>query len=203
MFLLQNRAQIILFHWTIPGTQGRVADVDERNYLKCIVPVGAKRFAVNIADLQANILIPATGVRMVREKRTVGLRQPDNLNRLPNTLVRLIKMLRSAQSYCCDSEPELVTDEVCYVCLRPADLQSGDLDKVSPSQGLQGTCRSSEHASDDACEPHTTKVLKLCPVCLLASHSSCCKRVLQCFMRELKSGRAQPPPTDKCTPNDF
>lgn len=114
----EQEAQIILFHWTIPGTQGRVADVDEHNYLKCIVPVGAKRFAVNIADLQANILIPATGVRMVREKRTVGLRQPDNLNRLPDTLVRLMKMLRSAQSYCCDSEPELVTDEVCYVCLR-------------------------------------------------------------------------------------
>ena len=85
-----------MIQWTEAGRKGRVADVDQSNYLKCIVAVGDKRVPLDLSGAQ--ILIPATGVRATRDKRRVREHSRIDPNRLPDILVRFMDMWRASQS---------------------------------------------------------------------------------------------------------
>lgn len=47
-----------LLHWYIVGDCGRVADLDERNAVKAIVPVGAKHFPSSFKGMSMSMLSP-------------------------------------------------------------------------------------------------------------------------------------------------
>ena len=61
--------QVRLLHWYAVGESGRCADLDERNAVKTIVPVGPKRWPLSFKDLSMSMVLPRTGTCMVREIR--------------------------------------------------------------------------------------------------------------------------------------
>ena len=61
--------QVHLLHWYSLGVSGRIADLDERNGVKAIVPVGAKRWPLNFHDLSMKMILSRTGTYMLKEKR--------------------------------------------------------------------------------------------------------------------------------------
>ena len=60
--------RVHVLHWYIVGDSGRVADLDERNAVKAIVPVGNKRYPLSFKDMSMSMLLPRTGTSMVKEK---------------------------------------------------------------------------------------------------------------------------------------
>ena len=143
---------LAMFQWTIPGKEGRVADVDENNYLKCIVPVGSKRVPLKIDDPLA-ILLPATGVRVLREKRLKRQFGGHDLNRLPDVLPRFMKIWRTAQS---QSRGAVIAqaeeDSCCYMCGCASE-----------------SCYNISSSADSRMVGH----LLLCPMCLQCYHPDC------------------------------
>lgn len=133
---------LALVQWTIPGKLGRIADCDENHLIKCIVPVGPKRVPLDLENAQ--ILIPATGAMMIRERRLKRNARADNLNRLPPILVRFMKMWRSSQHEGIDT-----IGEICFVC------------------GAEGGGSAAPATPADS-------EFMLCPLCLLCSHKRCC-----------------------------
>ena len=152
----------VLLQWTIPGKRGRIADVDEHNFIKCIVPVGAKKEPLKFDELGAKIIIPRTGAFVIREKRNAQLRSQANLNRLPDDLVRLQNILRASQSKKQDSDVE--TLDVCFCC---GHGELGDLAHHSAIE-ISGVM-------DDA---HHSSRCTVCPFCLLCSHDECCQNLV-------------------------
>ena len=160
---------LAMMQWTITGKQGRIADVDENNYVKCIVPVGPKKVPLKIEPEQ--ILIPATGVKVLREKRRPKQFGKDDLNRLPDTLVRFMKMWRIARSQEQDGDGVgtlMPTEDNnnCFVCGHSGMAPCGSEDAQDHDDGNNGT------------DPDPTRIM-MCPVCLLCSHPACCKETLK------------------------
>ena len=161
-------AQFVFVQWTDPGISGRIADFDPNtNRLKCIVPVGNKRQPMNFVEKGASILIPATGVRVLRERRTQSALHQFQANQVPAVLVRLIDMLRAGQSKLLDGIDLVMDDDdgACFVC--------GQCDSVPECAGRDVRLAETE-------TPQTSQLgpLALCPVCLMHSHRSCCEKVL-------------------------
>lgn len=148
LIVLPETQDLAFIQWTIPGKAGRVADYDHHNYLKCIVPVGKKRVPLDLSN--PTILIAATGVKVLRQKRRVREMVHSDPNHIPDALVRFMNMWRSADGIHRGEETILVADSTCFVC-NAADIQ------------VEG----------DDCVP------RLCPMCLLCSHTRCCDRLLQ------------------------
>ncbi len=141
---------LAFIQWTTPGRAGRVADVDHNNYLKCIVPVGAKRIPLDLSN--ANILIPATGVKVLREKRRVREMIRPDANRLPDPLVRFMKMWRCADSHRTDEgRLAAVADSPCFVC-DEIRLESVDSEEST---------------------------LRVCALCLQCAHLHCLNQLAQ------------------------
>lgn len=155
---------LAMIQWTEAGRKGRVADVDQNNYLKCIVAVGDKRVPLDLSGAQ--ILIPATGVRATRDKRRVREHSRIDPNRLPDILVRFMDMWRASQSAKLSQheEPPMVGFENCFVC-------DGGCD--SGCSGLDDLCSTSSSSS-------AKRNLKLvgCSLCLLNYHQHCCDRLM-------------------------
>ena len=156
--------------WTIPGTRGRIADVDEHNFIKCIVPVGAKKEPLKLDELGAKIIIPQTGAYVVREKRNAKLRSQANLNRLPDDLVRLQNILRAGQSKMQDSDVE--TLDVCFCC------GHGELGDLAHHSAIE--------VSGVVDDVHPWSRCTVCPFCLLCSHDECCKNLVSHFNPDQK-----------------
>ncbi len=176
LVLHPNTGDLALMQWTIAGKQGRVADLDENNYVKCIVPVGPKKTPLKIDPEQ--ILIPATGVKVLREKRRPKQFDNNDLNRLPDTLVRFMRMWRVARSQEHDGDGVATVmpteDNVnCFVC-----GHSG----MAPHVSVGGEDNANDHDDDDndnGQNPTDPTRIMMCPVCLLCSHPSCCKETLK------------------------
>lgn len=84
--------QTHLFHWYCVGQSGRVADLDAKNAIKTIVPVGDKRYPLSVTELSMKLLLPRTGAFMVKEK---GRNRPP----LPPRVLRVMKLWNMALSY--------------------------------------------------------------------------------------------------------
>lgn len=139
---------LAFLQWTTPGSAGRVADVDHHNYLKCIVPVGAKRVPLDVSTAQ--ILIPATGVKVLREKRRAREMIRPDANRLPDPLVRFMKMRRCADSHRTDEgRLAAVADSPCFVC---DEIKRGDSEEST---------------------------LRVCALCLQCAHLHCLNQLAQ------------------------
>ena len=153
-----------MIQWTEAGRAGRVADVDQNNYLKCIVAVGDKRVPLDLSGAQ--ILIPATRVRVTRDKRRVREHSRVDPNRLPDVLVRFMDMWRGSQSAKLSQheEPPMVGFANCFVC--------------------GGGCDSAFHGLDDSCSTSSSSSAKRnqklvgCSLCLMNYHQQCCDRLM-------------------------
>lgn len=165
-------SDFVLIQWTIAAKRGRIADVDEHNFIKCIVPVGSKREPLKLDELGAKIIIPQTGTYVIREKRVTNLRSQANLNRLPDDLVRLQNILRAGQSSAQDSHVESL--DVCFCCGRR------ELCHISQNSALE----TPQVVLDDV-RPSTCTV---CPFCLLCSHDECCENIESHFNPEQLAG---------------
>lgn len=64
--MISNQRTVSWVHWTQPGTEGRLADLDSENNLKVIVPVGTRRTPVNFEHRNMTMIWQDTGVRNVR-----------------------------------------------------------------------------------------------------------------------------------------
>ena len=158
-------SDFVLVQWTIPGKRGRIADVDEHNFIKCIVPVGAKKEPLKLDELEAKIIIPRTGAYVIRERRNATLRSQANLNRLPDDLVRLLNILRAGQSNMEDSDLESL--DVCFCC------GHGELGDLAHHSALE--------VSGVMADVHPSSRCTVCPFCLLCSHDECCKSLVSHF----------------------
>lgn len=144
-----HTGDLACIQWAVTGKTGRVADVDDNNYLKCIVPVGPKRVPLDLEEAQ--ILIPAAGAFALRERRTAmeARRSKVDLNRLPDDLLRFMEMWRASNSLSPMAEN-------CFIC-GAAELSA---------------CPTS--VENEVGEELTQTQLALCPMCLLCSHPQCC-----------------------------
>ncbi|CAE7792673.1 unnamed protein product [Symbiodinium sp. CCMP2592] len=182
-------SQFVFVQWTDPGIRGRIADFDPNtNRLKCIVPVGNKRTPMNFVEKGASILIPATGVRVLRERRTQSTLHHFQANQVPAVLLRMIDMLRAAQSKLMDDIDLVMDDAVCFVC--------GQCDSVSDGVGSDVRL-----AETDPPRTSPSGPLALCPVCLLHSHRGCCDKVLaECHSRVDQGSASWPSPSSSDLP---
>lgn len=144
----ETQSQFVLIQWSVVPKRGRIADVDEHNYVKCIVPVGRKKEPLKLDEMDARIIIPVTGAKVLRERRTSLLRSQANLNHLSDDMVRLLGILRAAQSHREDAGLGTSVVEICFLC------KKGDDDDSIEVQAMVGS-------------------VTLCPLCLLGSHQRC------------------------------
>ena len=171
--------RLVMLQWVIPGVSGRIADVDENHFLKSIVPVGPKRIPLKLEEVGAKIIVPATGVVLLREKRTAKLRTSSSLNLLPDDLIRLMDMWQAAEGKKLGLETGMETDENCFICSKPCYTpDSGSAEQDIPA-ATSGDC------------------FTLCPFCLLCSHHECLERVLAALPGRCETEGAVPLPLNK------
>ena len=189
--VLTGPSQFVFVQWTEPGVKGRIADYDETtNRVKCIVPVGAKRLPIDFTARGASILIPATCVRVLRERRVKSQLHDYQPNQVPAVLLRLMDMLRAGQSKLMDGINMTMGDSVpsCFVCARlDLDLPGGN---PSDTEDMSGDV-------DRQRNPCT-----LCPVCMLCSHSRCCDKIFAEFQSRVDHSLASWPYPSTCKAAD-
>ena len=140
--------------WAKPGYTGRVTSVDAAHQIKAVVPVGKHRTALQLRDMNMQILWRNTGVRHVRAnwKRNQGQAT------VPDKLLRLQEMWQLAGKSCFHADPSMSSSAAasqtpsknaddfqltCYIC-----------NKIYPMQ-----------------LPYTPA--QRCCFCLLDAHESC------------------------------
>ena len=157
--------RVHLLHWYVVGDCGRVADLDERNAVKAIVPVGAKRFPLSFKDMSMSMLLPRTGTSMVKEK---GKARP---LLSPKTL-RLMKLWDTSFSF-----------------------QNGrTAAHVFPTDSCD-FCQPSQTSGNIGVDVSSKGECVICPCCLLTGHLSCFESVNQSLVRarmSMKMRRAGP-----------
>ena len=171
-----QEAQVVLVQWTIPGQEGRIADLDQNDRIKCIVPVGSKRNPTNFASLGAEIIIPATGAKVLRERRFKANPNPFQKNLVQPVVLNLMKMLRICQSKLLDDAVPSGLEALlppgggdpCFICRKGSD--------VDAAEGGEGPGSSS--GSVATAQDYGSGPVSLCPFCMTCSHASCCRTVL-------------------------
>lgn len=140
-----------LLHWYIVGDSGRVADLDDRNAVKAIVPVGSKRFPLSFNDMSMSMILPRTGVSLVKEKRK-------DRPVLPPAVLRIMKLWDMSLSFRHGvTAGHIAPRDACDFCQNNAHITSSN-----NSNDSQGDC-------------------KVCPCCLMTGHASCFRAVKHAY----------------------
>ena len=154
--------RVVLVEWTMPGRSGRIIDLDPDGNLVPLVCVGSKQHPTNFESLNANVLVPATGVTYTRDKRKgmFGVK-----NRLPEHWSRVMEIWTAAHS-------RLFADDILE--------DVGDDDTAEPCVLCSAT-EVEQHEPEQAC---------LCPLCLIPSHKACAQKVLEFGLSSLSSAKS-------------
>ena len=162
----QSCSQLLFIQWTDAGVKGRVADMSDDHFLKCIVPVGKKRHPLDFQQMGGRIIIPQTGVKLIKDKQFARVKNRLMPNHVPDEMIHFMRMWRTAQSKEHDSGLETLLGDGCYICgctpPEPQDLNVDDVEEQSASHGVP---------------QHVDLTLSICPFCLLSSHQSCIEKL--------------------------
>ena len=197
-------ADLTFFQWTQPGLEGRIADVTDDNFLKCIVPVGKKRTPISIQRVHGEIVIPQTGVRMVKDKQLANLKSRFLANKIPDVLCRFMRMWRMArnmqeQAQVAQAEMMLMSEsDVCYICSQgPGSSGLSQSDQMSAKPGEIGADVADDDPARSVMEGGARELsLRVCPICLLCSHESCAAKLREALFEPH-------PPTCSGDPHDL
>ena len=145
--------RVVLVEWTVPGSEGRIVDIDAEGNLITLMCVGSKRWPTNFQALNANVLVPATGVTYSRDKRhgKFAVR-----NKLPPNWNRVMLMWKAAHSRIFDAD-------------LPFELQLED--------GICALCQSHERQSTQPSAVSQPDRPLLCPLCMLHMHKHCAQEL--------------------------
>jgi hypothetical protein len=116
--------QVCYVQWAVPGVSGRIADLDEHDRVKCIVPVGGKRMPKDFSN--AEVIHPGIDVSAERTRGRNGQDRPQ----VPEDIVLLSQMWKTALrspgdlqsvflgpcSLCKEEEQPEVACFLCAVC---------------------------------------------------------------------------------------
>ena len=162
--------ELVFVQWASgdQGVRGRVADVTDDNHLKCIVPVGRKKIPVDFATAGSEILIPQTGVRMVKDKQFAAMRSRANPNKIPDLLLHFMRMWRTAECMRRDQRAELSLGEACFVC-------------------KFGSGTDADGAQVEGGQEQEQNELSVCPFCLLTCHDVCASKLACEFAQQCDS----------------
>lgn len=149
--------RVCLFNWYVVNQCGRIADIDDQNRAKSIVPTGAKRYPISIGNGQ--IIWPSTKIPATRTK--AQFRQP-----VPEPVLRVKSLWEAAIQIQADGGVFSSTD-VCEICERSS---------------VPILRRFGQEREDLPCLDDT---ISFCPLCCMSVHKYCCQSLLGKFGRAL------------------
>ena len=126
--------------------------------------------------------MPRTGVRMVKDKQFASLKSRANPNRIPEALIRFMRMWRTSESKARQQREELSLGETCYVCgFGPGHATDvADEDTEGEDAKPDAEAADSSRGPGQRVQPQTL-LLELCPFCLLTCHAVCAEKLaLRC-----------------------
>ena len=122
-----SEARVVLIQWTDAGVAGRVADMDEENCLKTIVPAGIKRHPIDITLPRFSgslVIMKGTGVFMQRFKKGTRPSVPQRVLRLRD-MVELASSRVQGDDHDDGDHASLDTCRYCASNLRLWDTEAG------------------------------------------------------------------------------
>ena len=179
-------SRLVYFQWTVPGQQGRIADVTEDYFLKCIVPVGKKRTPLNLETMNGSIVLPSAGARIVRDKQLAQLKSRFNPNKIPESVQRFERMWKVAErqrqgAARSDEDMFALADaDTCFVCLQ------GKAGNTEEDGGDGGDLDPDDAVEDENVD--TDEQLSVCHFCLLCSHTRCAQQLVNAFRSDTVCG---------------
>ena len=185
-----GESRLVYFQWTVPGQQGRIADVTEDYFLKCIVPVGKKKTPLNLETVNGSIILPSTGARIVKDKQLAQLKSRFIANKIPEPVQRFERMWKVAERQrqgTARSDPDLFVladADTCFVCLQGKADNTNVSNVVDEDDGGDSD-PDVEHDNVDE-----DKQLSVCHFCLLCSHTHCAQQLVDAFHSDTVCGNS-------------
>ena len=159
---------VCLVTWTQPGKMGRTVELDADCNLIPVVCVGKKRLPTDFAAMEAEVLVPATGVNFTRDRRVGKFAVR---NRLPDHWVRFMNILRAAQANAfADQDEDGEAEAEALQTTEDADSSCDYCARCAPSDRQRSKKKSQQ-----------------CALCLTQLHFSCSQRLQNEFVKQCTS----------------